>query len=100
MVRHYQAKRTRHKNPQRRWQNAARLREQGLSLRQIAAELRVDEKTVRNDLKNWAELNAANNVTELRTKGAEFRPAVGGKIPRSDSAPDAGANVISLRGAS
>lgn len=93
MVRKYFPKRTPHKNKDKRMANAVQLRAQGLSLRKIASELRVDEKTVRNDLNRWE--TERGNVTPLRNSAAEFCPTSGGEIPHPDSAPDA--DVLPLR---
>lgn len=93
MVRNYVAKRTRYRDRDKRMARAAVLRSQGLSLRKIAAELRVDEKTVRLDLQRWE--TERGNVTPLRNSAAEFCPDLGGEIPHSDSAP--AADVIPLR---
>lgn len=92
MVRKYVPKRTPHKNKGKRMANAVQLRGQGLSLRKIASELRVDEKTVRNDLARWEA--ERGNVTPLRISAAEICPGPGGEIPHPDSAP---ADVIQLR---
>lgn len=64
---------------------AARKRAEGKSNRQIARELAVDEKTVRNDLARW-EQSRPNVIPLVRKTGAENYPA-GGEIPQSDSAP-------------
>lgn len=93
MVRTYYPKRTPHRNKEKRMMRAVEMREQGMSLRKIAAALRCDEKTVRLDLKRWAE--ERGNVTPLRNSAAEKCPGPGGKIPHPDSAP--GADVIALR---
>lgn len=92
MVRKYVPKRTPHKNKDKRMANAVQMRAQGLSLRKIASELRVDEKTVRNDLTRWEA--GRGNVTQLRNSAAEICPQTGGEIPHPDSAPAA---VIQLR---
>lgn len=68
----------------RRTARAVQLRAEGLSLRQIAELLVVDEKTVRNDLRRWEQQNAG--VTQLRTSAADFCPR-GGEIPHAKSAP-------------
>jgi len=92
VVRHYKP-RPKRRDPDKRMLRAAELRAEGLSLRQIAERLLCDEKTVRNDLKRWAALNA--NVTPMvRNSGAEnIAPGA------MNSAPDSAAgdpNVISL----
>lgn len=65
---------------------AVQMRGQGMSLREIAKELAVDEKTVRNDLARW-EQSRPNVVLLVRKTDAENCPA-GGEIPRPDSAPE------------
>ncbi len=47
---------------------AVRMRAAGWSLRQIAGDLKVDEKTIRNDLARW-EQRSVDQL--LRTLGAE-----------------------------
>lgn len=86
MVRKYVRKKSaRWSNKDRRMARCVELRAQGMSLRQIGTVLVIDEKTVRNDLARWAELNP-ENVTQLRNSGAESRPR-GGTFPHPKSAP-------------
>lgn len=89
MVRRYVPKNRRRLTPRQRdnrMRRAVELRAAGLSLRQIADKLAVDEKTVRNDLRQSEA--GRGNVTPLRNSAAEFRPH-GGNFPHPNSAPDA-----------
>jgi hypothetical protein len=93
MARTYVPKKSaRWRDRDKRMARAVELRAGGLSLRAIAEQLVIDEGTVRNDLKRWAELNA--NVTPLRNSAAESRPR-GGAFPHPDSAPVAA--VVPIR---
>jgi hypothetical protein len=83
MVRKYVAKRRPWRDKNRRMARVVELRAAGLSLRRIAAQLVVDEKTVRNDLARWE--RERPNVTQLRNANAESRPT-GGTSPHPDSA--------------
>ena len=72
MVRQYRRKHPR--NPGRRMEAAARLRAEGLSLRQIAERLAVSHDTVWRDLARWA--GSRSNVSDLPVRntpsGASF----------------------------
>lgn len=89
MARTYKRKRPR--NPDRRMTAAARLRAEGLSLRQIAAELACSHDTVWRDLARWDAAHPAN-VSDLPVRklprGGEFLTG------ESDSEPT---NIIELR---
>lgn len=76
-----------------RMKRAARLRDEGMSLRQIAAEQEVSHETVRRDLARWDDLNAPDaSVSHLPVTKT---PPRGGNVTAecdSDAAP-----VIPLR---
>lgn len=91
MVRKYKRKPGR-VNPDRRMARAVELRDEGLSLRQIAERLACDEKTVRNDLARWQ--RERPNVTPLRNLPAESLPQRGEKsAPEFRSEPS---NIVSM----
>jgi transposase len=89
-VRKYKRKHAR--NPDKRMAAAVRLRDEGLSLRQIGERLACSEITVRRDLARWQREHS--NVTPLRHSPATFTPP-GGK----DVAPECRTetNVIEMR---
>lgn len=76
-------KRRQWRDKNKRMTDAVRLRGEGLSLRAIAAELVVDEATVRRDLARWE--RERPNVTPLRHSAAAFSPG-GGESPHPDAA--------------
>lgn len=91
MVRTYKRK-PGHVNPAKRRARAAELRDEGLSLRQIAERLSCTHTTVRRDLAQW---DAANkNVVRLEHSAGTSLPPGGGNVPAECS--DADPNVISL----
>jgi IS30 family transposase len=93
MVRRYAPKRRPWADKDKRMSRAVQLRNQGLSLRAIAADLAVDERTVRRDLDRWADIS--QNVTALvRQSGAAKCPARG-EMPHPNAAH--GATVTPLR---
>ncbi len=92
MVRHYTPGKERGE-PDVRRARVRDLRDQGLSLRAIGAQLNVSEGTVRNDLKHLAAEPAPGCVTQLR-KSAPDR----GEIAHPDYAPATHtATVLPLR---
>lgn len=90
-VRKYKRKHAR--NPDRRMAAAVRLRAQGMSLRQIGAELACSEGTVRNDLARWA--RERPNVAALVRKTIAQNSPPGAEITHPDYAPDN--NIVELR---
>lgn len=88
-MRNYKRKHTR--NPDKRMEAVVRLRAQGLSLRQIAAELACSHDTVWRDLGRWDAAHAASNVSDLPVRKS---PLWGQNLtPESDAEPS---NVVSL----
>lgn len=80
MARHYRRKR----DPRARMFRAARLRTEGKSLRQIAAEMEVSHDTVWRDLKKWDAEQA--KVTRLSDHAVRKTPPRGENLtPQSDS---------------
>jgi IS30 family transposase len=79
-------KRKRIRNPDRRMIAVMRMREQGMSLRQIGGELSVSYMTVKRDLDRYQREHA--NVVPLSRFPAESHPA-GGEVPHPDSAAKA-----------
>jgi hypothetical protein len=88
MVRHYRRKHLRH--PGRRMEAAARLRAEGLSLRQIAVKLAVSYETIRRDLakRGAAQASVSHLPVKKTPPGGQF------VTPGCDSANP---NVIPLR---
>jgi transposase len=70
-----------------RMERAVRLRAEGLTLRQIAAQIHCHYTTVRNDLARWDESGAAMLKTPVETR------LPGDRIQQQDSTP----NVVPLR---
>jgi len=76
----------------RRMADAARLRAEGLTLRQIAARLAVHHQTVANDLARWD--RPSRNVVRLPSKTAVEKRIPGSEIRHPDSTAE---TVIELR---
>ena len=96
MVRHYKRKRPgqwRDKN--KRMAAAVRMRNEGLSLREIAKKLAVTHPTVLADLRKWDELHP--NVVSLPVNRPGKSGPAGGEIYRSDLPPAAAVASFSNR---
>lgn len=97
MPRTYQRKRPRQwRDKDKRMTAAMRLRDQGMSLRQIGKALAVSEGTVRNDLARWEREHPANVVPLVRKTTAQSSPA-GGEITHPDYAPEEPISMIARR---
>jgi lambda repressor-like predicted transcriptional regulator len=95
-MRHYKRKRPRQwRDKDKRMRAAARMRGEGMSLRQIGRELAVSEGTIRNDLARWERQHPANVVPLVRKTTAQSRPA-GGEITHPDYAARATGEVMGL----